>query len=63
MNDHLGVKERAILNEIDAKEYLLSSAKKYKIPLEEVELTKKQLESYKKEKEKLKKEGKWHENS
>ena len=38
---------RSILNEIDAKEYLLYNAVKFKIPRIEIELTKKQLESYK----------------
>ena len=51
------------LNEIEAKQYLLKSTKKYKIPSEEVELTKKQLESYQKEMEELKKDGKWNENN
>jgi hypothetical protein len=37
---------RTVLNEIDAKEYLLSVTEKYKIPLEEVELTRKQLSMY-----------------
>lgn len=63
MNNHLSAKERTILNEIDAKQYLLSSAKKYKIPLEEIELTKRQLASYMKEMEELKKAGEWHEDS
>ena len=35
------------MNEIDAKEYLINVAKKYKIPVEEIELTKQQLEYYK----------------
>lgn len=38
---------RTALNEIDAKEYLISVAEKYKIPVEETELTKQQLEYYK----------------
>ena len=63
MNNHLNAKERTILNEIDAKLHLLSSAKKYKIPLEEVELTKRQLASYEKEMEELKKAGEWHEDN
>lgn len=37
---------RSILNEIDAKRYLLKNADKYKIPRNEIELTKRQLESY-----------------
>ena len=63
MNDHLRNRERTILNEIDAKRYLLLSAKKYKIPLEEIELTKRQLASYMKEMEELKRVGEWHENN
>lgn len=48
---------RSILNEIDAKQYLLNNADKYKIPRNETELTKKQLESYQKQLEKYDKEG------
>ena len=40
---------RTILNEIDAKQYLLDNAQKYKIPRKEIELTRKQLEGYKKQ--------------
>lgn len=43
------LKEQIILNEIEAKEYVLSCQKKYHIPDSEVEQTKSQLESYKKE--------------
>ena len=46
MNDDKGEPLRSILNEIDAKQYLLDNAKKYKIPRNEIELTKKQLASY-----------------
>ena len=35
-----------ILNEIDAKRYLLSVTERYKIPLAEQEMTAKQLEGY-----------------
>ena len=45
---------RSILNEIDAKEYLLRNASKFKIPRKEIEITKEQLESYKNELQKLK---------
>ena len=45
-NDDKDVELRTILNEIDAKEYLLRVVKKYKIPREEIEETKKQLEEY-----------------
>lgn len=40
---------RSILNEIDAKHYILENAKKYQIPRNEIELTQKQLESYEKQ--------------
>ena len=40
---------RSVLNEIDAKQYLLDNAEKYKIPRNEIELTKKQLMSYQKQ--------------
>lgn len=43
------LKEQIILNEIEAKEYVLSCQKKYHIPDNEVEQTRNQLESYKKE--------------
>ncbi len=45
---------RTILNEIDAKQYLLENASKYQIPRKEVELTQKQLESYKNQLKKYK---------
>ena len=38
---------RTYLNEIEAKQYLLNSTQKYKIPRNEVEITQKQLNSYK----------------
>lgn len=40
---------RSILNEIEAKQYLLKNAKKYHIPRKEMEQTQKQLESYQKQ--------------
>lgn len=43
------LKEQIILNEIEAKEYVLSCREKYHIPDSEVEQTQNQLESYKKE--------------
>lgn len=45
---------RTILNEIDAKQYLLDNASKYQIPRKEIELTQKQLESYKNQLKKYK---------
>lgn len=40
---------KGILNEIDAKEYLLRNAKKYKIPRDELKVTKRQLIEYRKQ--------------
>lgn len=57
MNDDKGEPLRTILNEIDAKQYLLDNAAKYKIPRNELELTQKQLESYQKQLETYKKGG------
>lgn len=48
---------RKILNEIDAKEYLLKVAKKYKIPRQEIEESQMQLEEYKKLLEEYKKKN------
>ncbi len=48
MNDDKGEPLRSILNEIDAKQYLINNADKYKIPRKEIELTKQQLSSYQK---------------
>ena len=47
---------RSILNEIEAKEYLLNNTNKYKIPRNETEMTKKQLDMYKKRLEEYSKE-------
>lgn len=52
MNDDKGQMLRTILNEIDAKKYILENAKKFKVPRNELELTKKQLISYEKQLEK-----------
>lgn len=46
LNDDKGEPLRSILNEIDAKQFLLKNASKYHIPRKEIELTKRQLESY-----------------
>lgn len=48
-NDDKDEPLRSILNEIDAKEYLINNSKRYKIPRNEIELTKKQLAYYKKQ--------------
>ena len=60
LNDQYEFQQRTILNEIDAKEYLLRMTDKYKIPANEVEVTKRQLASYKAQMEDLKKRGEWH---
>ena len=46
MNDDKNAILRSILNEIDAKKYLLQVATKYGIPRQEVEITKLQLKQY-----------------
>jgi len=48
MNDDKDAELRTILNEIDAKEYLLKVANQYSIPRTEIEETKIQLEEYEK---------------
>ena len=53
MNNDKGEPLRSILNEIDAKEYLLKNAVKFKIPRKEIEITQKQLESYRKQLEEI----------
>ena len=52
-------RERVLLNEIDAKKYVLSMSEKYHVPAEEIALTKKQLESYQREMDELIKRGEW----
>ena len=49
LNNDKGEPLRSILNEIDAKQYLLKNAEKYKIPRKEIDLTQKQLEFYQQE--------------
>lgn len=49
LNSDKPLELRIILNEIDAKKYLINNAQKFKIPRAETELTKKQLESYEKQ--------------
>jgi len=53
MNDDKDAELREILNEIDAKEYLLRVATQYQIPREEIEETKTQLKQYKENLKKL----------
>ena len=59
INSQYDARQRSIMNEIDAKEYVLSMTEKYNVPVEEVELTKAQLESYKEEMRILKERGEW----
>ncbi len=49
VNDDKPVKLRTILNEIEAKEYILNNSKKYNIPRTEIEETKFHLQKYKNE--------------
>lgn len=57
LNDDKGEPLRTILNEIDAKQFILDHAKEYKVPRSEIELTQKQLESYKKQLQQYQKGG------
>lgn len=52
VNSNKPMKELLLLNEIDAQEYLLSVADKYRIPESELTVTRKNLEDYKKALEK-----------
>ena len=52
VNSNKPMKELILLNEIDAQEYLLSVADKYRIPESELTVTRKNLEDYKKALEK-----------
>lgn len=54
MNDDKGEPLRSILNEIDAKEYVIQNAEKYKVPRNEVELMETQLASYRRQLERYK---------
>ena len=47
LNDDKAEPLRTLLNEIEAKEYVLANAKKYKIPRNEIESVEKQLKEYK----------------
>ncbi len=55
MNNDKEEKLRIILNEIDAKQYLLDNASRYKIPRNEIETTERQLKSYQKQLKKYQK--------
>ncbi len=63
LNKQYGTLQRTIMNEIDAQEYLISVADKYKIPTAETEETEAILDSYKRQREELKKAGEWDDNS
>lgn len=56
-NDDKGEPLRTILNEIEAKEYVLANANKYKVPRNELELIEKQLVGYKKQLADYEKDG------
>lgn len=60
LNSQYPTIQRMIMNEIEAQEYLISVADKYKIPQAEREETKALLESYKKQRETLKQAGEWY---
>ena len=57
LNDDKGEPLRTILNEIEAKEYVLANANKYKVPRNELELIEKQLAGYKKQLADYEKDG------
>lgn len=57
MNDEKGEPLRTILNEIDAKEYVIRNAQKYQVPRNEVELMERQLASYRRQLEEYEKGG------
>ena len=63
LNKQYGTLQRTIMNEIDAQEYLISVADKYKIPTEETEETKAILDSYKRQRDELRKAGEWDDNN
>lgn len=50
------------MNEIEAKEYLLSVKEKYNIPPEEIAATEEQLRNYQQMKEEMRKRGDWDED-
>lgn len=59
VNSKYSASQRKIMNEIEAQEYLISVADKYKIPEAEREETKELLKMYKADMEKLKQAGEW----
>lgn len=59
LNDQYGNAQRTIMNEIDAKKYLLSMTEKYNIPPDEVYETEFWLKKYIKKMEEMKERGEW----
>ena len=60
LNSQYNNKQRTILNEIDAKEYLLSMTERYHIPEAEVDLTRRQLAYYRKQMKELQERNEWN---
>ncbi len=58
-NNQYSHEQRFLMNEIEAQEYLISVADKYKLPQSERDETLKLLESYQRQKEKMQKDGDW----
>lgn len=58
-NNRYNADVRAILNEIEAQEYLISVAEQYKIPQQEREETKQLLEFYKRQRDGMIERGEW----
>lgn len=63
LNDQYPAFQRKIMNEIDAKEYLISVEKKYKIPSEEMEVTRSQLAECRSLMERMIEDGDWVEQN
>ncbi|SFB94913.1 hypothetical protein SAMN02910406_00885 [Ruminococcus albus] len=61
LNAQYGVVQRTVMNEIDAKKYLLTMTEKYHIPPDEVYETEYWLKEYIKQMEEMKKRGEWNE--
>lgn len=62
LNAKYDAKQREVMNEIEAKEYLLSVKEKYNIPPEEIADTEEQLRNYQQMKEEMRKRGDWDED-
>lgn len=62
LNAKYDAKQREVMNEIEAKEYLLSVKEKYNIPPEEIAATEEQLRNYQQMKEEMRKRGDWDED-